>query len=135
MSKHLILIFESIATKKVVILNYLLTNKCNTYRCITQTTTWPLSWWPLRLLANCFLLFCSDLAELIFTMLLDDIKRPIWKSAQGPRGGDIQLFNPFPLYCFTLISDQHTIYNVELKMAGLLWWDRLRSYAALFFPA
>ena len=45
-------------------------NKCNRYRCITKTTTWPLSLGPFRLLANCFLLFCSYLAVLILTMLL-----------------------------------------------------------------
>ena len=26
-----------------------------------------------------------------------------WKSAQGPRGWNMYLFNPFPLYCFTLL--------------------------------
>ena len=55
------------------------------------------------LLANYFLFFCSDLAVLIFPTLLIDFKRPNWKSAQGPRGGVNQLFNPSPLYCFTLI--------------------------------
>ncbi len=38
------------------------------------TTTWP-KWWVL-LLANCFLLFCNDLAVLIFPTLLADIQRP-----------------------------------------------------------
>ena len=35
------------------------------------------------LAANYFLFFCSDLALFIFPTLLDDIKRPNWKSAQG----------------------------------------------------
>ena len=57
-----------------------------------------------RLLANCFLLFCSDLAVLIFPRVMVDFQRPNWKSAQDPWGGDIQIFNPFPFYCFTLVS-------------------------------
>ena len=36
-------------------------------------------------------------------MLLADIQISNLKSIQGPRGGDIQLFNPFPLYYFSLI--------------------------------
>ena len=51
-----------------------------------------------RLLANFLLLYCSDLAVLIFPTLLADIQRPNWKSAQGPRDGNTQLFNPFTLY-------------------------------------
>ena len=47
-----------------------------------------------RLLVNCSLLLYSDLDVLIFPTLFADIQRPNWKSAQGPRGGDIQLFNP-----------------------------------------
>ena len=47
-----------------------------------------------RLLVNWFLLFCSDLAVLIFPMLLVDFQRPNWKSAQGPREEEIQLLNP-----------------------------------------
>ena len=31
---------------------------------------------PFRLLANCFLLFCYDLAVFIFPMLLPDIQTP-----------------------------------------------------------
>ena len=42
-----------------------------------------------RLLANFFLLFFSDLAVLILPTLLADVQRPIWKSAQGPSGGNI----------------------------------------------
>ena len=44
-----------------------------------------------RLPANCFLLFCINLAVLIFALLLVDMQIPNWKSAQG---GDVQLFNP-----------------------------------------
>ena len=55
------------------------------------------------LLANCFLLFCSDLAVLIYVTLLADIQRPNCKLAQGRRGGDLLLFNPLLLYCFTLM--------------------------------
>ena len=57
-------------------------NKCNKQRCITQATIWPWSWGPFRLLANCFLLFCSDLAVLIFLTLLADIHN--LKTALGP---------------------------------------------------
>ena len=42
-----------------------------------------------RRLANCVLLFCSDSDLITFPTLLADIKRPILKSAQGPRGVDI----------------------------------------------
>ena len=80
------------------------TQKIYNYKCINQTNTWIHWWWPFfRLLANCFLLFCSDLAVLIFPTPFADIQRHHWKLAEGPRGGDIQLFNPFPLYCFTLM--------------------------------
>ena len=33
---------------------------------------------------NCFLLFYSDLAEFELPTLFADIRRPNWKSAQGP---------------------------------------------------
>ena len=46
-----------------------------------------------RTQANCFLLFCSDLAVLIFTTLFADIQRPNWKSAQSQRGEYLELFN------------------------------------------
>ena len=35
------------------------------------------------LLANCFFVICCDLAVIKFPMLLADIQRSIWKSAQG----------------------------------------------------
>ena len=41
---------------------------------------------------NCFLLFCSELAVLIFTMLLDDIPRPNGKTAQVPRGINLMFY-------------------------------------------
>ena len=41
-----------------------------------------------------------------------DIKRPSWKSVQGPQPVDIQLFNPRPLYSFT-----HTPY-IKLSPNG-----------------
>ena len=44
---------------------------------------------------------------LILPTILADIQRPNRKSAHGPRGGDIQLYNPFPLYCFTVMSQLH----------------------------
>ena len=53
------------------------------------------------LLANCFMLFCSDLAVLIFPTLLADI--PNWKSAKGPHPVNTQVLNPCPLYYFALI--------------------------------
>ena len=56
------------------------------------------------------MLFCSDLAVLIFTTLLADIQRLNLKSAQGPRGEDMQFFNPFYLYCFTLIPNYLSLY-------------------------
>ena len=55
------------------------------------------------LLANCLLLFFIYLAVLIFPMLLVDSQRSNWKSPSGPRGGDIQLFNPFHHFCFSLM--------------------------------
>ena len=44
---------------------------------------------------------------LIYPTLLADIQSANRKSTQGPRGGDIQLFNPFSLYCFTVMSQLH----------------------------
>ena len=59
-----------------------------------QTTNW------IPMLGT-FFVFCPFV--LTWLTLLVGFKRPNWKLALGPRGGDIQLFNPFPLYCFTLI--------------------------------
>ena len=56
-----------------------------------------------RLPANCFLIFCNDLAVLIFVTLMADIQKSNWKSALGPWGGYSQLFNPSHLYCFILM--------------------------------
>ena len=53
-----------------------------------------------RLLENFFLLFSSDFAALIFPTLLVEFQRLNWKSAQGPRGGDMHLFTPFPPLLF-----------------------------------
>ena len=55
------------------------TNKCNKYICITQTTTWLQSWGSFSSASK--MLFCSELAVVIFTMLLADIQRP--NSAEG----------------------------------------------------
>ena len=55
------------------------------------------------LLANCFLLFCSDLDMLIFPTLLDDIQRLNLKSVQSPNPVNIKFYNQCPLYSFTLI--------------------------------
>ena len=63
------------------------------YRCITQTTTW----------LNCFLLFCSDLAVVIFPTLFADIKRPNKKSTQVPRAVGRVTYCPCPLSSFTLL--------------------------------
>ena len=53
-----------------------------------------------RLQANCFLLLgCVNIP-----LQLVDFKRPNWESAQGHCDREIQLFNPFSLLCFTLIS-------------------------------
>ena len=68
------------------------------------------------LLANCFLLFCSYLAVLIFPSLLVGFQKPNLKCAQDPRVGDIQLFNRFPLYCLNLISIQIS----SLSLRGIL---------------
>ena len=79
--KHIISNAQSNASSLKIIgilsfkLNYS-NNKCNKYRCITQTTTWPLSWGPFSSARKLLLLFCSDLAVLIFTMLLVVIQRP-----------------------------------------------------------
>ena len=64
------------------------------YRCITHFVCWQIT---------LFCFFCSDLAMLIFPKLMADIQRPNRKSAQGPRGGDLELLKPNPLYCFTII--------------------------------
>ena len=76
-----------------------------------------------RLLANCFLLFW-DLAVLIFATLLAYIQRPNRKSAQGQRGGYIELFNPFPLYIFTSsppfsVTPSTTTKKLSLYVTGL----------------
>ena len=57
----------------------------------------------LDLLANGFMIFCRDLAVFIFSMLVADIQRSNWKSAQGPNPVNIQLFNPYPLYSLLLL--------------------------------
>ena len=50
--------------------------------------------------------FCSFVATwlcvLILPTLLADFQILNWKSSKGPRGWDIQLFNPFPICWFTL---------------------------------
>ena len=79
-------------------------NKCIEYRCVTQTTSWPLSWELLSSASKLFLLFCSDLATLILLTLLANIQRRNWKSTKDPRNGDLLLFNPTPLYCFTFFK-------------------------------
>ena len=56
-----------------------------------------------RLLANCFVLFCSDLAVLTFPTHLADIQRHNKKSAYGFRGREIQFLNLLPPLLFTLI--------------------------------
>ena len=55
-----------------------------------------------RLLANCFLIFCTDLSVLMLPTLFKDP----YKSRH--RAKIIQLFNCFPFYCFTFMSE---IYN------------------------
>ena len=59
-----------------------------------------------RLLAICFLLFCCDLAQAVleFRSLSANIESPKLKSAQSPRGGDIQLFAPFFLYIYSNVN-------------------------------
>ena len=52
-----------------------------------------------RLLAIFFLLFCSDLAVLIFPTILVDFKRTQLKFL-GSRGGNIQLLKPLPPLLF-----------------------------------
>ena len=49
-------------------------------KCITQTTICPKLWGPFSSLANCFLLFCSDLAVFKFLTLLADIQTPNWRT-------------------------------------------------------
>ena len=46
---------------------------------------------------------CGPLAVLIFPALLTNIQRPVWKSAQGPRGGDT-VIETLPPLVFTLIN-------------------------------
>ena len=58
----------------------------------------PPVWDLFRLLENCFLLFCRDLAVLIFSTLLVDFQRINRKSAHGSRGGDIQTPSVVLLY-------------------------------------
>ena len=48
------------------------------------------------LLANCSLLFCSDLAVLIFPLPFADIERPNRMSAQSPRVGTYSYLTPSP---------------------------------------
>ena len=58
-----------------------------------------------RLLANCFLYYCSDSAVFIFPTLLTDIQRPNLNLAQGPHHTWIKLhkYSLCPLYSFTLM--------------------------------
>ena len=86
---------------------------------ITQTTTWFQRWEPFRLLANCFPLFCIDLAVLIYPPFLADIQRPNWKSAQGSYPVDIQfLLTPaLLLFYFKIQLDSlKNFYNYELQV-------------------
>ena len=66
---------------------------------------------------NCFLLFCGDLAVLIF-QILADIQWPNWKSAQGSHTVNIQLFNPLECYSRGVFSPNQNIYlcNVYGKL-------------------
>ena len=93
-------------------LKYIAHNKCKSIDNNLANYLDPVlgTFWRPRLLANCFLLFWSDLAVLIFAMLLADIQRPNWKSTQGP-----QLFNPFPLYYFTFIISHRINKDCKLK--------------------
>ena len=63
---------------------------------ITQTTTWDL----FRLLTNCFLLFCSDMAVLIFPTLLVDFQGLNQMSGQGFGKGTYSYLTPSPISCF-----------------------------------
>ena len=67
----------------------------STEKMYNQTTTW------IRGTFSSASKFLSALLQrLDCANILDAIDR---FSVQGPRKGDIQLFNPFPLYCFTLM--------------------------------
>ncbi len=56
-----------------------------------------------RLLPNCFLLLgCVNITDNIGWISVLN-----WEAAQGHCDGEIQLFNPFPLQCFTLMFKMH----------------------------
>ena len=59
-----------------------------------------------RIIANFFLLFCSDLAMLIFPTLLADIQRPNLKRHSVHEVRTFSYLTFFPFYYFTLISAQ-----------------------------
>ena len=64
--------------------------------------------------------FCSLVVTQLYNIYdaiqMADIQRPNRQLSQGPRGGDIQLINLFPLYCFTLTSDLNSSYvNLIIK--------------------
>ena len=54
---------------------------------------------PFRLLANCFLFFCRDLAVSIYPTLLADCNRPNRKSGQGLQSVGRVSYSP----CYTLM--------------------------------
>ena len=69
------------------------------YPCNVQILPAPFSKDLFRLLADCFLLLgCVNIPDTI------GFQRFNWESVQGPGMGNIQLFNPFLLYCFTLMN-------------------------------
>ena len=75
-----------------------------------------------RLLENCTLLFCSDLAVLIFPKLLLIFKDLIESQHRvlGNLTIDNQLFYPFPLYCFTLIKNRWFVLKSNVWRAMIL---------------
>ena len=66
-----------------------------------KTTTWNQCWRLFSFSSKLLTALNSDLALLTFPSLLADIKRPNWKSEQGLRDKDIQLFDPLtPLFSY-----------------------------------
>ena len=83
-------------------------NKCiGIDKYIIQKTNWIQCWW---LFSSASKLRSALLWGLGCVNICDAIgwfQRPNWKAVQDRRGGDIQLFNPFPppFVCFTLMND------------------------------
>ena len=76
--------------------------------------------------------FCY-LAVLIFPTLLVNFQRPNWESAQGYWDGEIQFFNPFPLYLvfFSNIIVPNIFY-LELRLT-LPWMFYIKPIYCIYY--